>query len=86
MKAHSRTQVQQLWLMRTIMGMVIFAALLLLAGFLLPRKTASLPSKTCLIIARLSILLMDVGALMIGLARTTPAPGAGKSTPSRSKR
>lgn len=67
--------------MRTIMTVVIFAALLPLAVFVHPRKRASSPNKTTLFAAKASVFLMSVGAMMIGLARTVTVLVVGESHP-----
>ncbi|KAI1194637.1 hypothetical protein F5X97DRAFT_327320 [Nemania serpens] len=61
-----------LWLVRTVMSLGIFAVLLPLAVILLIKYTSALPSTIGLYTGKVSIVLLAIGALLIGLARSQP--------------
>ncbi|KAI3316734.1 hypothetical protein HD806DRAFT_527656 [Xylariaceae sp. AK1471] len=61
-----------LWLVRTVMSLVIFAVVLPLVVILLPRCTSRLPSTITLSAAKISVVLLAIGALLIGVAQSEP--------------
>lgn len=60
------------------MSLGIFAVLLPLAVILLIKYTSALPSTIGLYTGKVSIVLLAIGALLIGLARSQPVLVLGK--------
>lgn len=71
-------QASDLWLVRTVMSLGIFAALLPLLVILLTKCTLALPSTITLYTGKVSIILLTTGALLIGLAQSQPVLVSGK--------
>ncbi|KAI0532099.1 hypothetical protein GGR58DRAFT_517978 [Xylaria digitata] len=61
-----------LWLIRTGVSLVIFTVVLPLIVILLSQSISRLPSTTNLYVAKISIILMAIGAFEIGVARSMP--------------
>ncbi|KAI3338074.1 hypothetical protein F4824DRAFT_461073 [Ustulina deusta] len=66
-----------LWLIRTLMSLVIFSAVLPLVVIRWSKSPLRLPSTMNLYIAKISIVLLAVGAVLIGVARSKPVLMAG---------
>ncbi|KAI1154177.1 hypothetical protein F4825DRAFT_412822 [Nemania diffusa] len=61
-----------LWAVRTVMSLAIFAVILPLAVILLNKYTSLVSSTITLYTAKASIVLLAIGALLIGLAQSKP--------------
>ncbi|KAI0423866.1 hypothetical protein F5Y09DRAFT_173480 [Xylaria sp. FL1042] len=66
------TGASYLWLIRTVMSLVIFSAVLPIVVILWSKNTSEEPNTINVNIAKISIFLLALGALLIGLAQSKP--------------